>query len=183
MLVGMQPPVQASPLHQACCMHHQHSTAQHSTAQLSSAQLRIRHVVCCTIQAWHSTAQRSAASHLLGTMHADPRHMNTDVALLAATGSEEGPEVHGAGRQCLCSSSGGGHRQAAHPCHTAAEGPLPLPVGNVQGPLRGKPLRLLLADVLLGMYKAHSEVCSCASCLLTCCGECTRHTHGHAVVT
>jgi len=57
-------------------------------------------------------------------------------------GAEEGSEVHGAGCQRVCSCSGRDHRQGAHPCHPTAQGALPLPVGNVQGPFRGMPFPL-----------------------------------------
>ena len=64
------------------------------------------------------------------------------VVLWCVAGAEEGSEVHGAGCQRICSCSGGGHRQGTHPGHPAAEGALPLPVGNVQGSFRGTPLTL-----------------------------------------
>jgi len=78
-------------------------------------------------------------------------------------GAEEGSEVHGAGCQRICLCSRGGHRQGAHACHTAAQGALPVSVGNVQGPFRGMPFALHLsmahAQALPGVSLAYT-VCA-----------------------
>ena len=75
-------------------------------------------------------------------------------------GAEEGSEVHGAGCQRICLCSRGGHRQGAHTCHTAAQGALPVSVGNVQGPFRGMPFALHLsmahAQALPGVSLAYT---------------------------